>query len=83
MQQPTDLKKNLTGPYHPLYESFLPDSEHCLGYMNMKICELHELLSSIQTDGYVWPEFTSGLKIEKVMDAIDGSTKTGNWENVE
>jgi len=51
--------------------------------MDVKICELHELLSSIQTDGDVWPDFTAGLKIEKVMDAVDRSTQTVNWENVE
>ena len=51
--------------------------------MDEKICELHELLSLIQTDGGVWPDFTAGLKIEKVMDAVDRSTQTGNWENVE
>ena len=73
----------LTGPYHPPYESFLPNGGHSLGYMDVKICELHELLSSIQTDGDVWPDFTAGLKIEKVMDAVDRSTQTGNWENVE
>ena len=77
------FKTILTGPYHPPYESFLPNGGHSLGYMDVKICELHELLSSIQTDGDVWPDFTAGLKIEKVMDAVDRSTQTGNWENVE
>ena len=48
------FKTILTGPYHPPYESFLPNGGHSLGYMDVKICELHELLSSIQTDGNVW-----------------------------
>jgi len=73
----------LTGPYHPPYEPLLPNGGLSLGYMDEKICELHELLSLIQTDGDVWPDFTAGLKIEKVMDAVDRSTQTGNWENVE
>jgi predicted dehydrogenase len=77
------FKTILTGPYHPPYESFLPNGGHSLGYMDVKICELHELLSSIQTDGNVWPDFSAGLKIEKVMDAVDRSTQTGGWENVE
>ena len=77
------FKTILTGPYHPPYESFLPNGGHSLGYMDVKICELHELLSSIQTDGDVWPDFSAGLKIEKVMDAVDRSTQTGSWENVE
>lgn len=60
-----------------------PNRGYSLGYMDEKICELHELLSLIQTDDGVWPDFTAGLKIEKVMDAVDRSTQTGNWENVE
>ena len=51
--------------------------------MDEKICELHELLSLIQTDGDVWRDFNAGLKIEKVMDAVDRSTQIENWENVE
>ena len=72
----------LTGPYHPPYGSFLPNGGHGLGYMDVKICELHELLSSIETGSIVWPDFSAGLKIERVMDAVDRSTQTGGWETV-
>ena len=51
----------LTGPYHPPYGSFLPNGGHGLGYMDVKICELHELLSSIETGSIVWPDFSAGL----------------------
>ena len=77
------FKTILTGPYHPPYESFLPNGGHGLGYMDVKICELRELLLSIETDSAVWPDFSAGLKIEKVMDAIDRSTRTSRWETVE
>jgi hypothetical protein len=30
----------------------------------------------------VWPNFADGLKIEKVMDAIDRSAMTGKWLDV-
>ena len=50
--------------------------------MDVKICELHELLSSIETGSIVWPDFSAGLKIERVMDAVDRSTQTGGWETV-
>ena len=77
------FKTILTGPNHPPYESFLPNGGHSLGYMDVKICELHEILLSIETGVDVWPDFNAGLKIEKVMDAVDRSTQTGNWEYVE
>ncbi len=77
------FKTILTGPNHPPYESFLPNGGHSLGYMDVKICELHEILLSIETGVDVWPDFNAGLKIEKVMDAVDRSTQTENWEYVE
>ncbi|MEK9855969.1 MAG: hypothetical protein VW495_14305, partial [Rhodobiaceae bacterium] len=46
---------------------------HSLGYMDVKICELHELLDAIESNGNVWPSFADGLVIEKVMDAVDRS----------
>ena len=77
------FKTILTGPNHPPYESFLPNGGHSLGYMDVKICELHEILLSIETGVDVWPYFNAGLKIEKVMDAVDRSTQTENWEYVD
>ena len=77
------FKTILTGPYHPPYESFLPNGGHSLGYMDVKICELHELLLSIETGSVAWPDFSAGLKIEKVMDAVERSTRTSRWETIE
>lgn len=72
----------LTGPQHPPYAAFLPNGGHSLGYMDVKICELHDLLSAIETGKPVWPDFQAGLKIEKVMDAVDRSALSGKWEDV-
>ena len=76
------FKTILTGPYHPPYESFLPNGGHSLGYMDVKICELHELLTSIESGEPVWPSFSDGLIIEKVMDAVDRSSLSGQWVDV-
>ncbi len=72
----------LTGPQHPPYSAFLPNGGHSLGYMDVKICELHDLLGAIETGSPVWPGFEDGLKIEKVMDAVDRSALSGKWEDV-
>lgn len=72
----------LTGPHHEPYSAFLPNGGHSLGYMDVKICELHELLTSIEADQPVWPDFAAGLLIEKVMDAVDKSAIGGTWEDV-
>ena len=72
----------LTGPLHPPYSAFLPNGGHSLGYMDVKICELHELLTAIEQDNEVWPNFEDGLAIEYVMDAVDRSALSGQWVEV-
>ncbi len=72
----------LSGPYHPPYDAFLPNAGHSLGYIDVKACELNQLLTAIDTDGKTWPSFADGLKIEKVMDAIDRSAMNGHWADV-
>ena len=72
----------LTGPYHPPYSAFLPNGGHSLGYMDVKICELQQLLTSIESGEAVWPSFSDGLVIEKVMDAVDRSSINGQWVEV-
>ena len=72
----------LTGPLHEPYAAFLPNGGHSLGYMDVKICELHELLGAIEEGSPVWPSFADGLVIEKVMDAVDRSAQSGNWADV-
>jgi len=72
----------LTGPDHPPYSAFLPNGGHSLGYMDVKICELHELLQAIETGEAAWPSFGDGLVIEQVMDAVDKSSLSGRWVDV-
>ena len=72
----------LTGPQHPPYSAFLPNGGHSLGYMDVKICELHELLTAIESNKQVWPNFDDGLAIENVMDAVDRSALSGQWVEV-
>ena len=72
----------LTGPQHPPYSAFLPNGGHSLGYMDVKICELHELLTAIESDKPVWPNFDDGLAIENVMDAVDRSALSGQGVEV-
>ena len=73
----------LTGPLHEPYSAFLPNGGHSLGYMDVKICELHELLAAIEGGAPVWPSFADGLVIEKVMDAVDRSVQASQWVSVE
>ena len=72
----------LAGQYHKPYDAFLPNAGHSLGFIDVKVCELHQLLEAIETGVPAWPNFEDGLKIEKVMDAIDRSALCGYWVGV-
>jgi predicted dehydrogenase len=72
----------LSGPYHPPYDAFLPNAGHTLGFIDVKVCELHKLLTAISTGEPAWPSFEDGIKIERVMDAIDRSALSGQWLDV-
>lgn len=71
-----------SGQYHEPYSAFLPNAGHTLGFIDVKVCELHQLLTAIEQGKPAWANFEDGLKIEKVMDAIDRSALTGKWLDV-
>jgi len=71
-----------SGQYHEPYNAFLPNAGHTLGFIDVKVCELHKLLTAISEGKPSWPSFEDGLKIEKVMDAIDRSALSGAWTDV-
>ncbi|MGA7277753.1 MAG: Gfo/Idh/MocA family oxidoreductase [Desulfocapsaceae bacterium] len=72
----------LSGQYHEPYSAFLPNAGHTLGFIDVKVCELHQLLTAIVEGKPAWASFEDGFKIEKVMDAIDRSALTGEWKDV-
>ena len=72
----------MSGPAQPPYDAFLPNAGHSLGYIDVKVCELKQLLDAIETGKAVWPNFSDGLKIERVMDAIDRSALSCQWLDV-
>jgi predicted dehydrogenase len=72
----------LSGQYHEPYSAFLPNAGHTLGFIDVKVCELHQLLIAIAEGKPAWASFEDGFKIEKVMDAIDRSALTGEWKDV-
>ncbi len=72
----------LSGQYHEPYAAFLPNAGHGLGFIDVKVCELRQLLRAIETGEPAWPAFADGIKIERVMDAIDRSALSGEWVDV-
>jgi predicted dehydrogenase len=50
-----------------------------LGYFDMKVFEVHDLVQAIGRDKDCFPDFTFGARNQEILEAIDKSSSTGNW----
>jgi predicted dehydrogenase len=72
----------LTGPQHPPYGLFCPAPGHQLGFNDLKAIELAHLLRAIEGKVAPYLSFEDGLRIERTIDAMVRSSKSGRWETV-
>jgi predicted dehydrogenase len=76
------FRKILTGPAHPDYLPFCQGPGHGTGYQDQIIIEAKDFLTAIATNTNIWPTFSEGLEVNRVVTAaIDSSTKNA-WVNV-
>lgn len=73
----------LAGPEHPDYAAFCPAAGHGLGINDLKVIEVRNLLRAIRTKSDASPDFAEGLRVQKVMTAIELAAAAGHWVNVE
>jgi predicted dehydrogenase len=73
----------LAGPEHPDYEAFCPASGHGLGINDLKVIEVRNLLRAIRSGSDVFPDFAEGLRVQKVMTAIEQSAAAGVWIGID
>ncbi|MFO1258112.1 MAG: Gfo/Idh/MocA family oxidoreductase [Gammaproteobacteria bacterium] len=71
------FKTILMGPEHPDYGYFCPAPGHGLGYNDLKIIEVKDLLVSIAEDRPSYPDFKEGYEIALVCDAMLRSSELG------
>lgn len=71
------FKTILMGPEHPDYGYFCPASGHGLGYNDLKIIEVKDLLVSIAEDRPSYPDFKEGYEIALVCDAMLRASELG------
>jgi predicted dehydrogenase len=67
------------GPEHGIYSAFHPIPGMQIGYNDLKIIEVHELLTAIEKNMPAFPDFEFANKIAKVVDAILLSAEEGRW----
>lgn len=67
----------LTGPDHPPYDQFCPAPGHQLGIGDLKTIEVAAFLRAIADDREAYPNFTDAFGFERVIHAIDHSSREG------
>ncbi len=73
------FRRILSGPLHGDYARLCPAPGHGLGFNELKVIELAELLRAIGGAASRSVDFREGLKIERVIHAFDRSAREGIW----
>jgi predicted dehydrogenase len=72
----------LAGPEHPDYAHFCPAPGHGLGINDLKVIEARNLLRAIADGAHARPGFDVGLRVQRVMEAMERSHGSGAWTKV-
>ena len=67
----------LTSPAHPPFGSFVPAPGHQLGFNDLKTIEASELIAALSGGPPAWPDFTEGLRIERIIHGIAEAAASG------
>ena len=76
------FRRILSGPHHPAYARLCPAPGHGLGFNELKIIELAELLYAVEGRKSESVTFKCGLGIEKIIHAFAHSAETRAWVTI-
>ncbi|HVJ35122.1 MAG TPA: Gfo/Idh/MocA family oxidoreductase [Terriglobia bacterium] len=69
----------LANPDHPPYGNFIPAPGHGLGFNDLKVIEVKELMDAVMTGRSAGPDLAEAARISAVMEAaIRGSARNGS-----
>jgi predicted dehydrogenase len=77
------FKKIETGPDHQPYGNFCPAAGHHLGFNDLKIIEVSQLIETMLSGKTNFTDFREGYRVQCAIDAILRSVTSGQWEAVE
>jgi predicted dehydrogenase len=80
--QQRGFRRILSGPMHGDYAQLCPAPGHGLGFNELKVIELAELLKSIAGKRSRAVSFAEGLKIEQVIHAFATAAKAERWVTI-
>ena len=75
-------RRILAGPAHPDYSAFCPAPGHSLGFNDLKIIEIRNLLRSIESGDEVHADFNTACRVQEICDAIETSHNGQQWIDV-
>lgn len=64
------FQKILSGPAHEPYGAFVQSSGHQLGFNDLKVIEVRNLLFAIAGQQQPYPSFEDAVKVERVIDRV-------------
>ncbi|MBC8259706.1 MAG: Gfo/Idh/MocA family oxidoreductase [SAR324 cluster bacterium] len=67
------------GPNHGTYAKFCPAPGHQLGFNELKIIEVFQILHALGASGKSWPDFHEAYEIQKILVAVNNSAKESRW----
>jgi predicted dehydrogenase len=76
------FRRILTGPEHPDYRPFCPAPGHGLGYNDLKIIEVRNVIRAIASGIAGQPDFFEGWRVQRAMEAIEESHAARCWVEV-
>ena len=71
------------GADHPPYGQFCPAPGHQLGFNDLKVIEVAELLNAHAAGQACSPDFREALEVQRVVEAIASSARARKWMPVE
>jgi predicted dehydrogenase len=71
------FKTILAGPSHPPYGNFIPAPGHGLGFNDLKVIEVAELMGLVAENRKAGPDFAEAARINRVIEGVMLSSRLG------
>lgn len=68
-----------SGPAHPPYGAFCPAPGHHLGFNDLKVIEVAELIAAHAGQGSCDPDFREAYEVQRTIEAMQESDRTRGW----
>ena len=73
------FKRIEAGPSHPPYDRFCPAPGHHLGFNDLKVIEVAQLIEAHASGGTCWPDFRAAYEVLRVVEAMQRSSGERRW----